>query len=79
MAKRASRWLKPKGGNKANFSLKIDQAVADKWTQLEARLEAAGQAVNRADVIEEMLSDAIEEINAELDAQDAKRPASAGA
>lgn len=78
MAKRAQRWLKPKSSEKSNFSLKIDKAIADKWSELEKRLEASGHTVNRAEVIEEMLTDAIEELTAELDAKDKARPAPGG-
>lgn len=73
MAKRATRWLKPKGSSKVNFSLKIDGEVAEKWSALEQRLEAAGQTINRTEVLEEVLNDVIDELNGELDALDKKR------
>lgn len=78
MAKRASRWLKPKVSEKVNFSLKIDQTLFDRWTKLEDRLEKAGQTINRAEVIEGVLADVIDELNEELDAQEKKTPVKGG-
>lgn len=72
--------LKPKGGNKKQIAVRLDAAVVDMLEAVEKRieLEAPGDVLDRAEIIEPAIRAAVKSANAELDARK-KNAASANA